>query len=129
MNDECPPCGHVWTAPGWQEESSLCSVGRCSHVFGLFARHSWPLPIMPSADQVPVKSGRSVFPRELTSGLISRAPRPRHRMLAHNGLCSEVQLEIVAAKRQGPKMAKRLKKTALPRHKQREDASRTSMPS
>jgi hypothetical protein len=31
--------GHVWTAPGWQEESSLCSVGRSSHVFGLFARY------------------------------------------------------------------------------------------
>ena len=30
--------GHVWTAPGWQEESSRCRVGRCSHVFGLFAR-------------------------------------------------------------------------------------------
>jgi hypothetical protein len=30
--------GHVWTAPGWQEESSLCSVGRSGHVFGLFAR-------------------------------------------------------------------------------------------
>jgi hypothetical protein len=42
--------GDVWTAPGWQEESSLYSVGRCGHVFGLFA----PLAIMPSADQVPV---------------------------------------------------------------------------
>src|SRR5678816_1044848 len=30
--------GHVWTAPGWQEESSPCRIGRCSHVFGLFAR-------------------------------------------------------------------------------------------
>src|SRR4029453_8640514 len=30
--------GHVWTAPGWQEESSRCRVGRCSHVFGLIAR-------------------------------------------------------------------------------------------
>jgi len=33
-------CGHVWTAPGWQEESSLCGVGRCGHVFGLSARGS-----------------------------------------------------------------------------------------
>jgi hypothetical protein len=31
--------GHVWTAPGWQEESSLCSDGRSGHVFGLFARY------------------------------------------------------------------------------------------
>jgi hypothetical protein len=30
--------GHVWTAPGWQGESSLCSIGRSRHVFGLFAR-------------------------------------------------------------------------------------------
>jgi len=30
--------GHVWTAPGWQEESSLCSDGRSSHMFGLFTR-------------------------------------------------------------------------------------------
>src|SRR5262249_39360590 len=29
---------HVWTAPSWQGESSRCSLGRCSHVFGLFAR-------------------------------------------------------------------------------------------
>src|SRR5262245_4732985 len=27
---------HVWTAPGWQEESSRRRLGRCSHVFGLF---------------------------------------------------------------------------------------------
>src|SRR6516162_7154867 len=26
---------HVWTAPGWQEESSRSRLGRCSHVFGL----------------------------------------------------------------------------------------------
>ena len=32
--------GHVWTAPGWQGESSLCSIGRCIHVFGLFARYA-----------------------------------------------------------------------------------------
>jgi hypothetical protein len=25
----------LWTAPGWQEESSLCSNGRSCHVFGL----------------------------------------------------------------------------------------------
>jgi hypothetical protein len=26
---------HVWTAPGWQEESSRRRLGRCGHVFGL----------------------------------------------------------------------------------------------
>ena len=27
---------HVWTAPGWQVKTSRRSIGRCSHVFGLF---------------------------------------------------------------------------------------------
>ena len=27
--------GHVWTAPGWQEESSRRKLGRSSHAFGL----------------------------------------------------------------------------------------------
>src|SRR6266478_4359898 len=31
MSEKC----HVWTAPGWQEESSHRRLGRCSHVFGL----------------------------------------------------------------------------------------------
>src|SRR6516162_10712589 len=44
---------HVWTAPSWQGFSSRLQAGRCSHVFGLFARHTRPLAIMPSADQVP----------------------------------------------------------------------------
>ena len=45
----------------WQEESSLCSNGRSGHVFGLFARYSRPLAIMPSADQVPVKTSHSMM--------------------------------------------------------------------
>ena len=32
------------------------------HVFGLFARFTMPLAIMPSADQVPVKSTHSKMP-------------------------------------------------------------------
>jgi hypothetical protein len=32
--------GHVWTAPGWQVESSPSSIGRCGHVFGLSARYT-----------------------------------------------------------------------------------------
>src|SRR5262249_24323820 len=36
-----------------------CRAGRCSHVFGLFARITCPLAIMPSADQVPVKRSHS----------------------------------------------------------------------
>src|SRR5215470_17496880 len=58
-----------------------------------------------------------------------------HRMqgcsswLLHDRMCSEVQLEIITAKRQGPKMAKRLKKTALPRRKQREGAPRSRVSS
>src|SRR6516162_4840430 len=52
---------HVWTAPSWQGFSSRLQAGRCSHVFGLFARHTRPLAIMPSADQVPVKSPHSTM--------------------------------------------------------------------
>src|SRR5262249_44975680 len=48
-----------WTAPGWQGESHVAGLGRCSHVFGLLARHTGPLAIMPSADQVPVISPHS----------------------------------------------------------------------
>ena len=35
---------HVWTAPSWQGFSSRLQAGRCSHVFGLLARHTgrWP---------------------------------------------------------------------------------------
>ena len=51
---------HVWTAPGWQELSSrFCSIGRCSHVFGSLMRFTWPLAIMPSADQVPTNNSHS----------------------------------------------------------------------
>jgi hypothetical protein len=52
---------HVWTAPGWQGKSSRCSAGRSSDVFGLLARHTGPLAIMPSADQVPVNSTHSTM--------------------------------------------------------------------
>src|SRR5262245_9912822 len=31
---------HVWTAPSWQGFSSRLRAGRCSHVFGLLARHT-----------------------------------------------------------------------------------------
>src|ERR1700747_1143040 len=47
------------TAPSWQGESSRRIAGRCSHVFGLLARFTWPLAIMPSADQGPVKTSHS----------------------------------------------------------------------
>ena len=39
----------------------VCSIGRCSHVFGLLVRHTRPLAIMPSADQVPIKSTHSTM--------------------------------------------------------------------
>jgi hypothetical protein len=74
---------HVWTAPGWQGESSRPQGGRCSHVFGLLARHRWPLAIMPSADQVPVKRPHSTMQWHLwvvliagSTGSALRAVRP-----------------------------------------------------
>jgi hypothetical protein len=52
---------HVWTAPSCQGKTSPRRLGRCSHVFGLLARHTRPLARMPSADQVPVKSPHSTM--------------------------------------------------------------------
>ncbi len=57
-----PKVGHVWTAPGCQGILARCSIGRGSHVFGLFMRLTRPLAIMPSADRVPVKSSHSTMP-------------------------------------------------------------------
>src|SRR6202453_2605678 len=37
----------------------LCNAGWCGHVSDLFARHTEPLAIMPSAYQVPTKSSHS----------------------------------------------------------------------
>jgi hypothetical protein len=51
----------VWTAPSWQGKSSRRIAGRCSHVFGLLARRTGPLAIMPSADRVPVRSPHSIM--------------------------------------------------------------------
>ena len=61
MHKSMSAMGHVWTAPSWQELFHVCSLGRCSHVFGLFVRHTGPLAIMPSADQVPVNSTHSTM--------------------------------------------------------------------
>src|SRR5664279_2714225 len=58
---ECPlsaMCGRLRVGKNFLH---VCSLGRCSHVFGLLARHTWPLAIMPSADQVPVKSTHSTM--------------------------------------------------------------------
>src|SRR5665811_2611489 len=51
-------CGRLRVGKGFLH---VCSIGRCSHVFGLLVRHTWPLAIMPSADQVPVKSTHSTM--------------------------------------------------------------------
>src|SRR5271163_3295076 len=40
---------------------TFCSIGRCSHVFGLLMRFTGPLAIMPSADQVPVNKPHSTM--------------------------------------------------------------------
>src|SRR5262249_60133157 len=49
---------HVWSAPSWQGFSSrLQAVQPCVQL----ARHTGPLAIMPSADQVPVKTSHSTM--------------------------------------------------------------------
>src|SRR5664279_4097651 len=40
---------------------TFCSIGRCSHVFGLLMRFTGPLAIMTSADQVPVNKAHSTM--------------------------------------------------------------------
>src|SRR5450759_1743563 len=52
-------CGRLRVGKGFLHVCS--SLGRCSHVFGLLARHTRPLAIMPSADQVPVNSTHSTM--------------------------------------------------------------------
>src|ERR1035441_4859913 len=54
----CAMCGRLRVGKGFLH---VCSIGRCSHVFGLLVRHAWPLAIMPSADQVPVISTHSTM--------------------------------------------------------------------
>src|SRR6516165_9033813 len=63
-------CGRLRVGKGLLH---ACSIGRSSHVFGLLARHTWPLAIMPSADQVPVNSSHSMMPWPLWVVLITRS--------------------------------------------------------
>src|SRR5665811_2346538 len=58
---DCPLCAMCGRLRVGKDFLHVCSIGRCSHVFGLLARHTWPLAIMPSADQVPVKSTHSTM--------------------------------------------------------------------
>ena len=82
----------MWTAPSWQGKSSRRIAGRCSHVFGLFARRTGPLAIMPSADQVPVKSPHSIMHWHFwvvliagSTGSALRAVRPPNLHIAPDG--------------------------------------------
>ena len=52
--------GHVWTAPGCQGFSHVAAVVGAA-MCPAFKRLTWPLAIMPSADQVPVKSAHSTM--------------------------------------------------------------------
>src|ERR1039458_565610 len=71
--------GHVWMAPCWQGLFSRLQRWwcRCSHVFGLLVRHTRPLAIMPSADQVPIKSSHSTMLR-CTRPM---SPKGRYRLI------------------------------------------------
>ena len=54
----CAMCGRLRVGKSFLH---VCSIGRCSHVFGLLVRHTRPLAIMPSADQVPIRSTHSTM--------------------------------------------------------------------
>ena len=61
VRSDCPlsaMCGRLRVGKSFLH---VCSIGRCSHVFGLLVRHMRPLAIMPSADQVPVNSTHSTM--------------------------------------------------------------------
>src|SRR4029077_3541293 len=90
--DFCNKICHVWTAPSWQGFSSRLQAGRRSHVFGLLARHTGPLAIMPSADQVPVTSPHSIMHWHFwvvliagSTGSALRAVRPPNLHIAPDG--------------------------------------------
>ena len=51
-------CGRLRVGKDFLHE---CSIGRCSHVFGLCVRFTCPLAIMPSADQVTVNRTHSTM--------------------------------------------------------------------
>src|SRR5512142_1625586 len=76
-----PVCGRLRVGKSFLHICS--SIGRCARVFGLFARHTWPLAIMPSADQVPNESphstmlgGKWVVLIARSTGSALRAARP-----------------------------------------------------
>jgi len=65
---------------------NVCSIGRCSHVFGLLALPVGPLAIMPCADQVPINSPHSRIRFTLESGYgCSRGRQPRDKVAAQGG--------------------------------------------
>ena len=53
-----PMCGRLRVGKNFLH---VCRVGRCAHVFGLLARFTSPLAIMPSADQVPINNSHSTM--------------------------------------------------------------------
>jgi hypothetical protein len=53
-----PMCGRLRVGKDFLH---VCSIGRCAHVFGLCVRHTRPLAIMPSADQVPINNPHSTM--------------------------------------------------------------------
>ena len=66
-----PVCGRLRVDKSFLHICS--SIGRCARVFGLFARHTWPLAIMPCADQVPNESPHSTMRRGKWVVLIARS--------------------------------------------------------
>src|ERR1044072_8225320 len=75
------------------------SIGRCARVFGLFARHTRLLAIMPCADRVPnesphstMRGGKWVVLIARSTGSALRAARPPKLHIA-----SDVRRELVYA--------------------------------
>jgi hypothetical protein len=87
-------CGRLRVGKDFLHERS---IGRCSHVFGLLMRFTRPLAIMPSADQVPVKSAHStmLWPMWVvlitgSTGSALRAVRPPNYHITPDAWCDLV---------------------------------------
>jgi hypothetical protein len=104
-----------------------CSNGRSSHVFGLLVRHTWPLAIMPSADQVPVNPSHSMMPWPLWVVLITGSTGSALRAVCpfqplHHVGCPTRSLHTISAagcllrqctKRAGSSAIRRLKRQPI----------------
>jgi predicted ATPase len=97
---------HVWTAPDWQGLSSHRRLGRCSHVFGLFAQFL--------AETQPQLTAHHLAQAGLTEPAIDYLRKAGHRAIECSGSAEAIghlkrALQLLQSLPDGPKH----KRTAL----------------